>query len=406
MNTTRPINPETLEQLYRKNRTEFQQTFEEFSSQSPEDPLVQFWNIRLQNDKAPAVWFSRPDINFILATLLIFGTIATGPSWLGFTEDSMSGFYLRNIGFIAFVPLLFYFFRLRETPVKLRIIITAVIVSFLGFLNLLPGDHPSPPDTLILAGIHLPIILWGMLGFIYDRKNPFEYLRFNGDLIISAGLLFLAWMLMSVLTMGLFGIIGMNLEEFYPRYIMVYGFSAIPVLATITVIKNNGFVSQVSPWIARIFSPLALIMLTVFLVFFLISGSNPFTNRDYLVLFNAILVAVLALILFALSSAEQQWLRVVLLALSLVTILVNITALSAIVYRLSDMGLTPNRLAVLGSNLIFLVNLIIVAARLRGLVMNRISRQQVMASIGAYLPVYVIWCAVVVILFPLIFSFR
>jgi hypothetical protein len=70
------------------------------------------------------------------------------------------------------------------------------------------------------------------------------------------------------------------------------------------------------------------------------------------------------------------------------------------------MGLTPNRLAVLGSNLIFLVNLIMVAARLRGLVMNRVSRQQVMASIGTYLPVYVIWCAVVVILFPLIFSFK
>jgi hypothetical protein len=38
--------------------------------------------------------------------------------------------------------------------------------------------------------------------------------------------------------------------------------------------------------------------------------------------------------------------------------------------------------------------------------MNRVSRQQVMASIGTYLPVYVIWCAVVVILFPLIFSFK
>ena len=147
MNTNRPVTPETLEQLYRKNRAEFQQAFTERSTQSPEDPLVQFWNIRLQNDKAAAVWFSRSDINFILATVLIFGTIATGPSWLGFTEESMSNFYLRNIGFLAFVPLLFYFFRLRETPVKLRIIITSLTVGLLGFINLLPGDHSAPPDT-------------------------------------------------------------------------------------------------------------------------------------------------------------------------------------------------------------------------------------------------------------------
>jgi hypothetical protein len=248
--------------------------------------------------------------------------------------------------------------------------------------------------------------LWGITGFVFKTSNRFEFLRFNGDLLVAAGILFLSWMLMSGVTMGLFELIGFRLEQYYPRYVLIPGLTAIPILAAITVLRNTGFVNQVSPWVARIFSPLALVMLSLFLIFFLQSGKDPFTDRDFLLVFNLILIAVLALILFSLSAAEQRWLNQVLFALSLVTILVNLTALSAIVYRLADYGLTPNRLAILGANVLFLIHLLLVGNKLRLMLSGKASREQVLTSLGNYLPVYILWAGVVTILFPVLFGFK
>lgn len=397
--------PEYLENLYRKNSSEFDQQFSRLSASSPEHPLVKFWNTRLSYDQQPTIWFSKSDINHILATLLIFGALATLPSWMKYSESEMGFYYLRYAGFLAFPTMIFYFFRNLQTPLKVRWIVTGISVVLLLFISLLPGGT-EPSDTLLLAGLHLPVILWGLLGYVYDRQNHFNYLRFNGDLVVATGILSLAWMLMSGITVGLFGLIEINIGDFYPKYVVVAGFSAIPVTALITVNRSNGFVNQVSPWIARIFSPLALVVLSVFLIFFLFSGNDIFTNRDFLIMFNAILVAVLALILFSLSSAEHKWLNWVLLGLSVVTIVVNITALSAIIYRLSDFGATPNRIAVLGANILFLLHLIVVTNNLRKVVLSGESKSSVLESVGKFLPAYLVWCAVVVLLFPLIFSFR
>jgi len=397
--------PEYLENLYRKNRSEFDQQFTRLSASSPEHPLVKFWNTRLSYDQQPTIWFSKSDINHILATLLIFGALATLPSWMKYSESEMGFYYLRYAGFLAFPTMIFYFFRNLQTPLKVRWIVTGISAVLLLFISLLPGGM-EPSDTLLLAGLHLPVILWGLLGYVYDRQNPFNYLRFNGDLIVATGILSLAWMLMSGITVGLFGLIEINIGDFYPKYVVVAGFSAIPVTALITVNRSNGFVNQVSPWIARIFSPLAVVMLSVFLIFFLKSGRDPFTDREFLLIFNLILAAVLALILFALSSSQNHWLNIVLLVLSVVTILVNLLALTAIIYRLADFGITPNRLAVLGANVLFLIHLVLTLNRLFGMVKKKSNRDQVLSTIGSYLPVYIIWAGVVVVIFPLIFSFK
>jgi len=406
MSTNYLDNPEQLEILYRKDKTQFQHIFSELEHAQPGSPLVSFWQSRLKFDQQPVISFAKNDLYHIAATVVLMGTLATFPFWSGKTEEEASIFFLRNIGFLALTSLMAYFFRTRQHPQKLMWMVTAVVALLGLYINLLPGNAVDPSDTLILAGVHLPLILWGITGYIFNSSNRFEYLRFNGDLLVAAGILFLSWMLMSGVTMGLFELIGFRLEQYYPRYVIIPGLTAIPILAAITVLRNTGFVNQVSPWIARIFSPLALVMLSLFLIFFLRSGRDPFTDREFLLVFNLILVAVLALILFSLSAAEQRWLNKVLFALSLVTILVNLTALSAIVYRLADYGLTPNRLAILGANVLCLIHLFIVGNKLRLLLSGKVSREHVLTSIGHYLPVYLVWSAVVVILFPLLFGFK
>ncbi|MBW6480949.1 MAG: hypothetical protein K0B37_16075 [Bacteroidales bacterium] len=94
------------------------------------------------------------------------------------------------------------------------------------------------------------------------------------------------------------------------------------------------------------------------------------------------------------------------LILSALTVLVNGVALSAIIFRISEWGITPNRLAVLGSNVLMLANLLIVTFSLFKTLKDQQSVERVENSIAAFLPVYIFWILVVVFVFPLVFNFR
>ena len=81
-------------------------------------------------------------------------------------------------------------------------------------------------------------------------------------------------------------------------------------------------------------------------------------------------------------------------------------ALAAIGARISEFGFTPNRVAALGENLILLGNLgwstVLYVRFLRGRdPFASLERWQT-----AYLPVYSIWAAIVVVGFPPVFGFR
>jgi hypothetical protein len=85
-----------------------------------------------------------------------------------------------------------------------------------------------------------------------------------------------------------------------------------------------------------------------------------------------------------------------------VTLLVDLFALTAILSRLSE-GFTPNRTVVLVSNLLILVNLLLLLpdlflAGFRGKPLDRMER-----IITLYLPVYFIYSIVVIFIFPMVF---
>ncbi|UJH92134.1 hypothetical protein LZ575_06020 [Antarcticibacterium sp. 1MA-6-2] len=94
----------------------------------------------------------------------------------------------------------------------------------------------------------------------------------------------------------------------------------------------------------------------------------------------------------------------ILILLSVVTILVNGIALSAILFRISEWGITPNRIAVLGANLLVLVNLMMVTAQLLKSTSKKADLDSVGNVIARYLPIYIIWAIVVTFTFPLIFG--
>jgi hypothetical protein len=127
-------------------------------------------------------------------------------------------------------------------------------------------------------------------------------------------------------------------------------------------------------------------------------------------IFNVVLIGVLALILFSVTEATKQdggKLNMFFLAgLSALSILLNGIALSAILFRLSAFGITPNRIAVLGGNILIFINLILVAYQLVRAIRGKKSLEQVENVIAMFIPVYGIWTAFMTFILPVLFHFK
>lgn len=404
-------NPRQLEKLYRSNRPAFRQAFNALYPGLPKNQLADFWHQRLNYDRDEGFSINRSELVFVIVAALIAGTCAKLPQVLSIDEEF---FYTRNLGFLVFPFLSAYFVWKNNLTGKTVAIIAGLMGFSLLFINLLP-DNPRS-DTRVLSCIHLLLFLWVTTGFAFIGENikslreRLGYLRYNGDLVVIGTLLLISGGILTAITIGLFELIGYRIEEYYFRYIVVFGLPAVPIVGTALTQNIPELVQKVSPIIARLFSPLVLITLVAYLGAIVFSGKDPYNDREFLLIFNVLLIGVMALIFFSVAerakATSNRYEIIVLFLLSAVTVLVNGIALSAIVFRISEWGITPNRLAVLGANVLMLVHLMLIAGKLVKVLTRDADLAGVGKSISAYLPIYWGWTAVVTFLFPLIFGFR
>jgi hypothetical protein len=404
-------NPDQLEKLYREDRSAFKRAFKMLYPDLKDNSLTGFWNARLNFTKEDIFTGTGKDFVFVIIASLVAGLIAKLPTIFNIDEEL---FYSRNIGFIVFPALTAFFAWKNKLSFGKIAFITGTTLAGLAFINFLPDDKKS--DTVILSCIHLLLFLWSILGFAFvnKTKNNVEkrlgFLSYNGDLIVMTTLIVIAGGILSAVTVGLFSLIGLNIEQFYFQNVVIAGLPAAPILGTYLTRTNPQLVGKVSPVIARIFSPIVLVMLVIYLVAIVYSGKDPYNDREFLLLFNGLLIGVMAIIFFSIAetskTAKNLWEVRVLFLLSVVTIIVNGIALSAILFRISEWGLTPNRAAVLGGNVLILANLLLVTTQLFRVLFKKTNISIVGKSISYYLPIYIVWTIIVTFLFPLIFGFK
>lgn len=404
-------NPTALEILYRNDVAAFRKAFTEIYAELKGAPVADAWQARLTYKKQVQIRTSWNEWLFLGIAAVLCGLLAKLPAW---TAIDAEFYYSRNIGFIVFPALAAYFVRKNELPLRSLWLAGSVLLLSLLYINLLPVKAKS--DTLALACMHMMLVLWSITGFIFTlqaadiRTKRIDYLRYNADLVVMSTLLLLAGGILSAITVGLFSLIGISIEQFYFENMVVFALPSVPLLATHLTQTNPNLVGRVAPVIARIFSPLVLLMLLVYLGAIVYAGKDPYRDREFLLLFNALLIGVMALIFFAAAETwgnERKqggvWL---LFVLSILTLIVNGVALSAILFRIAEWGFTPNRTAVLGSNMLMLVNLILVAVQLLRAVRTGSDGSGVYKVMAAYLPVYTAWAAVVTFLFPVLFRYK
>jgi hypothetical protein len=328
-------------------------------------------------------------------------------------EDN-APFYARNVSVFVLPILTGYFAWKRALDVVTCGWLALAFAAAALFANVFPFAPRS--DTQALAALHLPIALWLFVGIAYvggecfDRGRRMDFVRFSGELFIYFVLIALGGAVLTAFTLMMFEAIGIDAEWLAQDWLIPCGAMGAVIVASWLVEAKQGVIENMAPVLTKLFTPLFTAVLLAFLATMAWTGSPINVEREVLIAFDLLLALVVGLVLYATSARDPQAppgffdkLQLLLVASALV---VDAVALAAIAARISEFGFTPNRVAALGENLILLVNLAGSAwlyacfLRDRGTV-GALERWQT-----AYLPVYSVWAAFVVGVFPPVFGFR
>jgi hypothetical protein len=408
-------NPEELEKLFRKDKAAFEKEFRHIYPEIKNYEAAKFWKERLDFDvsKTSSV-FALGDLAVLILVCAITGFLIKLPAIFNFDIENLY-FYQKNTGLIFLMGISLYTIIVNR-PISFRSIIFASLAFIVPaiFMNILPAVGDS--SSINLAYIHMPILMWFVYGVIYMNFEPndnikrIDFIRHNGDLAILCAIILLAGIALAGVSIGLFSVIDIKIEKFYMEYIAIIGLVSAPIVAAFIIRHYPNITNKIAPIIANIFSPLVLLTLVIYLMAIPGSGKNPYLDRDFLLIFNIMLLGVMAIIFFSISERSEvnsgRLGKVILLLLTGVTLITDIIAISAILYRLGEFGLTPNRVAVLGSNFLILVNLIFIMIDLVKINFNKSEEEKVKITIAKFLPFYLIWIGFVVFALPFIFRLK
>ncbi len=274
-----------------------------------------------------------------------------------------------------------------------------------------------------LMALHLPLLAWSSVGIALlwrqrDYDNRFAFLLKSLEIFVVGGVFAIAVGLFVAITAGLFEALNIELTDAAMRALVMGIGGLLPVL-TIAIVYDPTLsparqsvgdgMSKLVATILRVLLPLTLLVLVIYIAFIPFNFQAPFENRDVLIVYSAMLFAVVALLTGVtpapsqtLAPAVARWLRWGMLAVAALALLVGLYAFAAIGYRTWEGGWTPNRLTFIGWNAI---NLGILAGALAGILRGK-GREWPRAMRGVLsvgMVAYVVWVVWTIVGLPLVF---
>jgi hypothetical protein len=329
----------------------------------------------------------------------------------GFPDDDPTWFE-RNLGLVVLPFLAGYFARRRQLDVR-QCALTAVPFALAALVvNLYPYDVDS--DTEILVALYLPVALWSVVSYPYmggtvrSHERRMDFVRFTGEWFIYYVLIALGGGVLMGLTAAILEPTGVDVDRI-AEWVLPSGAAGAVIVAAWLVESKQRVVENMAPVLTMLFTPLFAVMLVCAAVVYAVTGPGGAFDRDLLSVFDALLVVVLALVLYGMSAREPsttpEWMDGIQLVAVAGALLLDLMVLGEMIARIGDLGFTPNRTAALGLNLVLLVNLAGAAwlsARFlsRRSTFHRLERWQT-----TYLAVFALWAATVVVVFPPLFGF-
>ena len=356
-------------------------------------------------------------------TLIVFGLAVAAalavkvPALFGLQlapDEEVPLFYFRNASLFAFPLLTLYFVWKRGSDGLSSLWLALPFVAGAVFANVFPFGARS--DTEVLTVLHLPIALWLAVGLAYVGNRWFadggrmDFVRFSGELAIYYVLIALGGGVFTAFTLMMFGAIEMKAEWFVAGWVLPCGAAGAVIIGSWLVEAKQSVIENMAPVLTRLFTPLFTVLLLAFLATMAWTGNPINIKREVLIGFDLLLVLVVGLVLYAASARDPQappdFFDRLQLLLVVSALVVDGVALAAIAARISEFGFTANKMAALGENLILLVNLAWSAWLYARFLGHRGSFAALDRWQIAYLPVYSVWAALVVVVFPPVFGYR
>jgi hypothetical protein len=325
----------------------------------------------------------------------------------------ISPWFVRDLGLFVLPVLAAYFVVVRRTPRSRVLVLAGVVVVLALAVNLNPFAPGSASDMLIW--IHLPVALWFVVGVAYAGREALssaqrmDIIRFSGEWAIYYALIALGGLVLLGLTVLVLTPIAPDVIEDLIGWIAPAGAAGAVVVAAWLVEAKKSIIENLAPVLTAIFTPLFAVMLVVAAVGYVVTGLGRDFDRDLLAVFDVLLLVVLGLVLYGISArpATQRagLMDVIRLIAVVAAIALDILVLVAMFARIGDLGFTVNRAAALGLNPVLLVNLVGTAWFTATLLAGRSRPVQLERWQTAYLPVFLGWVLVVILVLPPLFAF-
>ena len=326
--------------------------------------------------------------------------------------DEEPAWFARNLGLFVLPFLAAYFARGRQLDVRAWVLMATPFVLLALVINLYPYDADSSTEQLV--ALHLPVVLWFVIGYPYmggtirSHQQRMDYVRFTGEWFIYYVLIALGGGVLMGLTAGILEPTGVDVDK-VAEWVLPSGAAGAVVVAAWLVESKQRVVENMAPVLTMLFTPLFAVMLVCSAVVYAVTGLGDAFDRDLVSIFDALLVVVLALVLYGMSarepSASPQWMDWIQLIAVASALLLDLMVLGAMIARIGDLGFTPNRTAAVGLNLVLLVNLVGAAWLSGRFLRGRVRFHQLERWQTAYLPVFALWATAVVVILPPLFGF-
>ncbi|WIH88456.1 hypothetical protein [Brachyspira pilosicoli] len=266
------------------------------------------------------------------------------------------------------------------------------------------------------------IIALSYNGFqVLNSKTISEFFTFSADISIFACLI--AGVVSTVF--GIFATIVIFLikdifnildEEIIIKLIVLsisFLSSIFPFLVYIVYKKMK---TNISIYLSRILMPFSLLFIFILLLLLLMPDIRPYDNRVTFVLYNIMLAVIVLNMFFVRADYKSSiFTKALYIVLPIVAILFDILVLTSSLYRLAEYGITPNKITLVGTNLVMLGNLVFITFFNIKSILNIFKNNEDIKDIKnitigdtknvLYIYVYAAWAFIVCFIMPLFYIF-
>ena len=119
--------------------------------------------------------------------------------------------------------------------------------------------------------------------------------------------------------------------------------------------------TNISIYLSRILMPFSLLFIFILLILLLMPDISPYDNRATFILYNIMLaIIVLNMFFIRIDYKSSIFTKALYIVLPIIAIIFDILVLTSSLYRLIEYGISPNKITLIGTNLIMLGNLIFI----------------------------------------------